>query len=298
MRNGKRSRFGDASVRVAALLFATGVLLAGTARVQAGAALAMVTDQVGEAVIAADGKQSPSEILTELTSGAELRITAGARLTLVYFASGREYRYQGPATLRIEPGAPRLLSGREPTARDLAVVKETGLVSSPARSYGQAAIVLRGAKKHRLRLLSPRNTKILERRPMFRWVPLGASIQYRFVLLDAAGRTILETLVNGTELKLPAQVRIQADTDYSWRVEARLASGTVYASSADFTILDDGARQRVESLRPAVDAPFAERVVYAAGLERMDLRDAARREWRALAAQRPQSAGLRALAGK
>lgn len=54
---------------------------------------------------------------------------------------------------------------------------------------------------------------------------------------------------------------------------------------------------RIAELRPAANAPFSERVAFAAWLEQLQLKDEARVYWKALAAERPDSATLRALAG-
>lgn len=53
---------------------------------------------------------------------------------------------------------------------------------------------------------------------------------------------------------------------------------------------------RMEALRPANNAPFSERVAFAAWLEQMQLKDEAKPYWKALAAERPDSAALKALA--
>lgn len=55
-------------------------------------------------------------------------------------------------------------------------------------------------------------------------------------------------------------------------------------------------RAHIEALRPAAGAPVSERVAFAAWLEQMQLKDEARGYWRALAAERPDSAELKALA--
>lgn len=54
-------------------------------------------------------------------------------------------------------------------------------------------------------------------------------------------------------------------------------------------------RAHIEALRPAAGAPVSERVAFAAWLEQMQLKDEARDYWRALAAERPDSAELKAL---
>lgn len=56
-------------------------------------------------------------------------------------------------------------------------------------------------------------------------------------------------------------------------------------------------RAQIEAARPAANAPFAERVRFAAWLQQQNLEDEARVYWRALAAERPDSQRLKELAG-
>ncbi len=264
---------------------------------RAAEAVAMVTDLTGKGVIMAGGKEMPCEILSYLIPGAEISIDAGAKLTLVYFQSAKEYAFTGEATVRIGNRTPESKAGAGPRIRSLTLVKETGLGSDMVRDYGQAAIVLRGfSRKKKIRLIGPKNTKVLETHPVFRWEPLAAGIQYRFVLLEESGRTLVETLVNDTTFRMPEEIRLRDDEYYSWQVGARLASGTTYSSSADFKLLKKGERDGINKLRPSDNAPFSERVLFAAMLEREGLKDAARLYWQALSAERPLDQRLKAKA--
>jgi hypothetical protein len=58
------------------------------------------------------------------------------------------------------------------------------------------------------------------------------------------------------------------------------------------------ARAVAQALRPAASAPVSARVAYAAWLEQMELRDEARKYWRALSAERPGDEKLKALAAE
>ena len=57
-------------------------------------------------------------------------------------------------------------------------------------------------------------------------------------------------------------------------------------------------RARIDSARPSPNAPFAERVKFAAWLEQLQLKDEARVAWKALAAERPDSQQLKELASR
>jgi hypothetical protein len=56
-------------------------------------------------------------------------------------------------------------------------------------------------------------------------------------------------------------------------------------------------RAEAEALRPAASAPLSTRIAYAAWLDQMELKDEARKYWRAAAAERPDDARLKALGG-
>jgi hypothetical protein len=55
---------------------------------------------------------------------------------------------------------------------------------------------------------------------------------------------------------------------------------------------------QAESLRPASTALLSERVVFAAWLEQMELRDEARKYWKNAAAERPDDRRLKNMAGE
>jgi hypothetical protein len=55
-------------------------------------------------------------------------------------------------------------------------------------------------------------------------------------------------------------------------------------------------RAQAEVLRPAAAAPLSTRVAYAAWLDQMELKDEARKYWKAAAAERPDDPRLKSLA--
>ena len=94
----------------------------------------------------------------------------------------------------------------------------------------------------------------------------------------------------------PPKVALNENVMYTWSVSARSPDGRKYSSVADFSIAPQSLRQDVESLRPATTSAFSDRVAYAAWLEQAELKDEARKYWRALAAERPGDARLDSLA--
>ena len=67
-------------------------------------------------------------------------------------------------------------------------------------------------------------------------------------------------------------------------------------SAGDFSIAPVELRARADTLRPAPNASVSERVAFAAWLEQMELRDEARKYWKALVAEWPEDNKLKSLA--
>jgi hypothetical protein len=260
--------------------------------------VAMVTDLQGRAVLDIDGQQSELAILAEVPHGALLKLDDGARLVLVYLQSGQEYTLKGPAEAYVRDDQLVPLSGAEPQRHDLAPGDGAPIQIKPLR-IAQAALVMRSASPSaRIKLISPLGTRTLEARPEFRWQALEQGAAYEFTLADSAGGQILKTAVNDTVYRLPEAAALKPGATYSWQVEGRLPGGRRYSSWGDIQVVSEDDRQRVEALRPSPDAPFSQRVVFAAWLEQQHLRDEARKYWAQLAAERGGEPALRALAGQ
>ena len=107
---------------------------------------------------------------------------------------------------------------------------------------------------------------------------------------------LFETEVEGTSLRLPDGVRLREGASYTWEVSTRSADNRRYVSAGDFSLASADLRTQVETLRPSADSPVSQRVAFASWLEDMQLRDEARRYWRALSEERPDDSRLKALA--
>jgi len=117
-------------------------------------------------------------------------------------------------------------------------------------------------------------------------------------LTDGKGNLIYEAPVEGVSLELPQQVHLSDLVSYTWAISAELPGGGEISNAGDFSVASSDLRLQVESLRPAHTAPLSERVVFAAWLEQMGLRDEARKYWRRAAAERPDDYRLEAMAGE
>jgi hypothetical protein len=266
------------------------VSAAGAARAQS---VAIVTDVSGK--VAA---QAPVTILAEIAADARLKLEPGSRLVVVYVRSGDEYTLTGPAQVRFRAGGPEVASGAKPQRKANPLGKDSGVTIRPL-SVAQGAFVMRsGRPTARIKLLSLSGTKTLEAAPEFRWQEIEPGAKYRFELTDDTGKSLYEGEVGGAAFRLPAGVQLREGVSYTWELSARLGDGKRYVSAGDFSVAAGGVRSQARSLRPAAGAPVSQRVAYAAWLEQMELRDEARKYWKALATERPEDGKLKMLAAE
>ena len=155
----------------------------------AQAQVALVTDL--------SGKAGALAILAEIERDTQVRLDG--ELAVLYYASGDEYRFRGPALIAFEHTAPRVLEG------------------PPPKIAQQAKQVV----------LKP-----------------GGVVPATFVMRTGVSQEL---------------------------------------------------RARIEAARPKSGASVSERVAFAAWLEQLELRDEAKAYWKALAAERPDSARLKDL---
>jgi hypothetical protein len=253
--------------------------------------IALVTDVSGKVT-----GPAPISILSEIAADARVQLEPGARLVALYIKSGDEYTLSGPAQVQFQAAGPNVLSGAKPQKR-ASPISKGGNVSINPVGVTQAAYVMRsGRTAARIRLLTLSATKALDTSPEFRWRSAEQGLKYRFELTDDTGRSLYETELQATSLKLPGSVTLKEGASYTWEISARTPDNQRYISAGDFTIAPADLRAQAESLRPSASAPVSDRVAYAAWLQQAELRDEARRYWRALSAERPDDAKLKSLA--
>jgi hypothetical protein len=257
--------------------------------------VAMITDIQGK--VQGDVAAGPPAILASVESGATLQVADGGALVVVYFQSGKEFTFKGPATIKFEGPAPEVLAGNKPESRDPLMGKVAGAGKIKPVGKIQAAVVMRGSNQNaRIKLENMVGTRVLEVRPVFQWQAPEQGLSYDFELTDEAGRILLETQVRGTSFALPESVKLQDGKTYTWLVGTRMSDGRKYTNAGDFTVAPAELRRDIEAVRPAADAPIAERVTYAAWLDQMQFHDEARKYWKQLAIARADDANLKTLA--
>lgn len=259
--------------------------------------VAMVTDLSGKAVLeGAPGKGSLT-ILSEIAPGARVQLEGGSRLVVVYLNSGDEYAFAGPAQIQFRSNEPQVVSGSPPQKRGSLLAKGAREPTIRVTGVAQAGFVMRsGRTSGRIRLLTLAGTRTLESSPEFRWQETSAVTRYHFRLFDDVGKPLHEAEVEGAAYALPAAVRLNEGVSYTWELSAQFSDGRRYVSTGDFRLASRELRAQVEALRPAAGASVAERVLFAAWLEHAELKDEAKKHWKALLAERPEDPALQALA--
>lgn len=262
-----------------------------------GAGVAMVTDLLGKATVAGDGRTRDVTILAELDAGAQVQLAAGATLVALYLDGGDEYVFKGPASIVFRSAQPDVTSGAKPEKRSPSLGKGGNAIRIKPVGMAQGAMVMRGFRTGaRIQLLNLHKTRTLETQPEFRWQELQAGVKYQLEITDDTGRVVHEAQVDAASYKPPASLVLKEGTPYTWEVSARLADGRKYASSADFALAPAALRAQAEALRPKATAPLSSRIAYAAWLDQVELKDEARKYWKTAAAERPDDPRLKALA--
>jgi hypothetical protein len=207
----------------------------------------------------------------------------------LYLRSGGQYEIAGPGEVRFDAQGPAASGGASVTTRPMPADKRVHLRST---GLAQGGLVVRSGG---LRPAAPTLT-VLEQSPQFAWYDLRQGVRYRFRLAEAGGTTVHEAETDTRAVQLPPGVVLRRGAEYRWRVER--TDDDPAAAEAVFRVADEDLVRRVETLRPGVDAPFAERVAFALWLEDARLHAEAVRLWRELAAARPDSPALRSRAAR
>lgn len=267
-----------------------GVLaLAGTAF---GQPVAIVSDLSGSASNEGVGL----EILSEFESGNKVTLADSSSLSVVFYADGRQYSFAGPATFEVDTYGPKMLSGAEPVTDSLHP-QGNGAVS--IIGLAQLAMVMRGnSSEAKLVLLFPAETTLLSAPKSFEWQEFGTGVGYSFELTDFEGRSMLETTVNGTSLKVPEQLDLVPGAYYTWSLETRLPDGRKYSNWASFSVADSDLLAEVAQRRPDDDQDVSRLVLFALWLEHNELIDEAQKYWRKINNIRPDGKNIRARMGE
>lgn len=234
-------------------------------------------------------------ILSPVEPPAELELPAGATLSIGWYADSKEYRFRGPARLRVTTTRLEAAEGAPAETRALGKEKLAAPRSGLPPRLAQAAAARRlaapiaggGAMKVQ------RGSAVMDLQPRISWRG-NDDERFRFALRNADGSLMLDVPVLGNEFAIPAG-KLDWGGRYTWRVQYAIAGSDTLAEG-DFRVLSRREAQRLARLRPVQGAAFSDWVLYALALEELGVTSESRPVWKKLAAQRPAEARLRQFA--
>lgn len=243
---------------------------------------AITMDRVGGAELVVDDRPVRLNLLDYLPVGAQLRLPAGARVTLVYLSTSTEWVFTGPGRYQMLADAPGTLAGAAPVKGGSAAspVPDWHRVD-PARRERMSlgAAVTRAAAS--IRIVGPDEADVLGNPPTLLWQASGAQRVRVTVHAAATMAEVARTEVEGDRWTPPAPL---PPGDYAWRVEPAVG-GLLRGAVARFRVVDgDAARYR--HLRTAPTG-FAPRLARALMLDAEGFTHDAQLILTSLAAERP-----------
>ncbi len=274
-------------------LICTGILLLAGAAAQA-AGIAFITNVKGEAKTDS-GKLA---LMGELDRGQKIGCAAECTIGIMFLQSGKEFVVKGPGEYVVGDNEVSAKIGVPPVVRDtpwrvssqtLVQVAQTSSASVRMRGLSSAKAEVKPAAE---RQPYPIETKVSTLQPVFGWSAAEAKGPYDFELIGpASGKPLFKGKALVNSLKLPASIKLQPDTEYTWSVSAagnKLVSGS-------FTTLPAASMELAQQRKPDGKAPFSDWLLYALMLHELGAIHDARDIWAKLSKERPDLPELTAL---
>jgi hypothetical protein len=250
--------------------------------------VAFVTDTQGAATIAGGAKVS---MLAELAPATKIVLDKGARVSVMYAASGAEFTMTGPGEFLIEETEAKAIKGAAPSRRNVVKLGDPGVVARVSQS-ATASLRMRslsGAPPSKPGLAYPVNAKIATLQPQLRWVGEAGPAGFAIVVLGADGKEAWKGTSKSRAHVLPA--KLAAGARYTWSVSVDGKS----LGEAPFETLPSEAIARAEKSRTGAKS-FPDRVMHAFVLQDLGAAQDAREAWAALSLERPDLPELAVLA--
>ena len=255
--------------------------------------IAMVVDRSGAVSVGEPAALRPVATLAVLSAGTRVQLEAASTLTLLYVGSGDEYTVTGPGAALLDPAGVSTSQGATAKRRASGGAKPAHL---RVETLAMGGVVMRsGRNMVALRARVPAGT--LTRAPdQFVWQSALADAQYAVELRDESGATVFAGRAQGSSLAFPTTLVLRPTERYTWTVSALGDAAGGASARQEFTLAGDDVGGEARRVRPADDAPFSDRLVYALWLEQAGATGEARQAWQALAEQRPDDDALAARA--
>ncbi len=254
------------------------------------AAVAFVTDLKGDVRIAGGAKVA---FLGELDASTRLVLEMGARLTVIYTASGVEYTITGPGEYLVDATEVKSLKGPAPARRTVVArpdpVVVARLAESAMASVRMRSAVAPAAPTTRPALLYPRSAQVATLQPTLLWNADTPPDGFTVVVATTDGKPVWRGRAKASPAKVP--VRLAPATRYTWT----LFSGETSIGEASFETLPTDAIKRADASRAAMKS-FSDRILHAFLLQDVGAVHDARQAWAELARERPDLPELAILA--
>lgn len=256
----------------------------------------LVTEVTGKAEIVGKGAVTT---LAELADGERIAVSANAQIVTVDLTSGHEFVLKGRGNFVVAPGGPKAADGNTLEAKPLPVksLPHFRVVKIATNSAAQASLVMRGVPETiNPLLIFPVRTAVISKTPVFRWKAVDAAVGYRIQVATLDDQMIWDASTRQTELRLPAERELVPGESYQWRVEAVGEARSLSDAAAKFSVAPSDALERLDQLKPGVNAPFGRRVLYAMALREAGAFADANVLWKALSIERPDDEVIRFMA--
>jgi tetratricopeptide (TPR) repeat protein len=105
-------------------------------------------------------------------------------------------------------------------------------------------------------IISPRNTKLLNNKPILRWNPVAGATSYKVSLRENGAKLNWEMTVSGTEAVYPGEPELKPSASYKLIVETNTgisSENAVGEGDTEFSLLDEGEVERVKSEVGAIE---------------------------------------------
>ena len=272
-------------------LMLTVAALAVVAQAQ-GVGVVMVSDLSGTVQI--EGRKTPLNLMEEVPAGRTLSLAPAAKLTFVNMKTGAETTFTGPGKFKLDANG--VAKGMAPRRQHLVAALQ-GTVHLRPGALAQASVVMRAVPGQQEVTLTPRGPWSLSATPEFRWKAAAPKASYHFKLQDPQAQVVFELTQEECSIQVPEHLALADDTVYTWVLETTLPDGAATRKTGTLKVVPRPLREQLQASRPAADAPFSERLVYAAVLEQHDLHEEAQVYWKGLAKERPEDPALAKIAG-
>jgi hypothetical protein len=247
--------------------------------------IAIIADTKGEVKVGAQA----AKIMTELTRDSEVDLGADARASVMFIATGKEFSLRGPGRFVVEDAQVKAKAGPAPAARQTAWRVSNDVVVKVGET-APASIRMRSFAPPRVELVSPREGKLLQMKPVFTWQAGGSTVPVQFELVEGTAESVISARAEGEKFVLPANVTLRPGKTYQWGVK-RMDQPEQQAR-ATFTTASADEITRLTKLKPKESAPIADWVMYGLTLHETGAFAEAKSVWERLAKVRPEFAEL------